>query len=59
MSGFDWNGNNRSDLGDEYIDYRIATDDDGGEHKPSKGGTGGCGWGLLLAILIIAIIWFL
>lgn len=35
VSGFDWNGNDRSYLGDECIDYRIATDVDSGEHKSS------------------------
>lgn len=35
----------------------MATDDDGGKHKPSKGGAGSS-WGLLVAIIIIAIIWF-
>lgn len=55
MNGFDWNGNDQRDMGDEYIDYRIAADDDGTEHKASKGGNG-CVWGMLMALLILAII---
>lgn len=55
MNGFDWNGNDRRDMGDEYIDYRIAADDDSIEHKASKGGNG-CVWGMLMALLILAII---
>lgn len=61
MSIFDRNDSDHRDFSDEYIKYRYVTDDDedSGDNKPSKGNSGGWGWGILMAILIIAIIWYL
>lgn len=58
MGVFSGNDNGRRDFSDEYIKYRLVNDDDG-DNKPSKGNSGGWGWGILMAIIIIAIIWYL
>lgn len=64
MSDYDWNGSGHSDIGDDYIAYRIISDDDSGSggsggsggRKPPGSGGAGCGTMLLTALILWLIL---
>lgn len=63
MSDFDWNGNDRRDIGDDYTAYSIISDDDdssggsGGGGRPPKGGSdGGCAVYILTGLILWRIL---
>ena len=53
MTGNDWNGDNRRDSFDKYIDYKVSNSDD--KHKSSGGTELGCGWGVIVIVAFMLI----
>lgn len=62
MAFFDWNGNGKKDLQDDYLEYKIWNDDED-DNKPnytylnnSSGCNFGCGFWLFIILVILAAI---
>lgn len=59
MNGFDWNGNDKRDSFDNYMDYKASsTDKDKGGYVPGDGFNFGCGW-IVIVIVAIMLIFFI
>ena len=54
MSGFDWNGNDKRDSFDDYMDYEMSNG--GGSGGGGKGF--GCGW-IVIVIVAIMLLFFI
>lgn len=60
MSGFDWNGNDRRDSFDDYMDYEASGSGNGDGKKNQPSGGDGCGCvGVVVAIVAIMLIYFI
>ena len=62
MAFFDWNGNGKKDLQDDYLEYKIWNDDED-DNRPkytytnnSSGCNFGCGFWIFIILIILAAI---
>lgn len=59
MSGFDWNGNDKRDSFDDYMDYEMSNGSGSENNNGSGDGCGfGCGW-IVIVIVAIMLLFFI
>lgn len=59
MNGFDWNGNDKRDSFDNYMDYKASGSDQHGRKYNTNGGDDfGCGWVVIVIVAIMLIFFF-
>lgn len=58
MNGFDWNGNDKRDSFDDYMDYEMSSGGSENNNAPSGCSNIGCS-GVVVIIAVILLIYFI